>query len=258
MRLSPRPFVLASTEHGTLIVNRFDYHQLPTGVTYGVGHQIFSRGAYDPQEISMVLSELHTIRQSRDDNRPIVALDCGANIGVHTIEMAKEMSEWGEVVAIEAQERLFYALCGNIAINNVFNARAILAAVTDYEAEMPVPQPDYNRPASFGSMELRRTPSTEYIGQSISYAESKMGSIQTITIDALVGPLVDHIDFIKLDIEGMEMSALAGAENALATYRPILLVEWIKNDREAMKSFLTGRNYDVTELGANILAKPRS
>jgi FkbM family methyltransferase len=51
-----------------------------------------------------------------------VAIDCGANIGTHTIEWAKKMTGWGAVIGIEAQERIFYALAGNIAINNCFNA----------------------------------------------------------------------------------------------------------------------------------------
>ncbi|MGA8320591.1 MAG: hypothetical protein WB774_07170 [Xanthobacteraceae bacterium] len=34
-------------------------------------------------------------------------------------------------MAFEAQERIYYALAGNIAINNCFNARAINAAVSN-------------------------------------------------------------------------------------------------------------------------------
>jgi hypothetical protein len=33
-------FVLASTEHGTMIVNRNDWHQLPNGGIYGVGYHL--------------------------------------------------------------------------------------------------------------------------------------------------------------------------------------------------------------------------
>jgi FkbM family methyltransferase len=61
----------------------------------------------------------------------VVAIDCGANIGVFTLEWARAMTGWGSVIAVEAQERIYYALAGNIAINNCFNARAVLAAVAD-------------------------------------------------------------------------------------------------------------------------------
>lgn len=37
------------------------------------------------------------------------------------------MAGWGAVIGIEAQQSIFYALAGNIAINNCFNAKAVLA-----------------------------------------------------------------------------------------------------------------------------------
>ncbi len=54
----------------------------------------------------------------------VVALDCGASIGVHTIEWARLMHHWGSVISVEAPERVFYVLFGNITINNRFYARA--------------------------------------------------------------------------------------------------------------------------------------
>ena len=50
----------------------------------------------------------------------------------------------------------FYALAGNIAINNCFNARAINAAVSSTCGTMRIPSLDYRKPASFGSLELKR------------------------------------------------------------------------------------------------------
>ena len=86
----------------------------------------------------------------------MVAIDCGANIGVHTVEWATAMTGWGSVVAIEAQERIYYALAGNIAINNCFNAIALHAAVSSETGIMQIPNPDYFTPSSFGSLELRQ------------------------------------------------------------------------------------------------------
>ena len=74
-----------------------------------------------------MLGALHRRRQYFGDG--VVLVDCGANIGVHTVECAVEMTGWGSVLAIAAQERLYYALAGNIALNNCFNARALDAPV---------------------------------------------------------------------------------------------------------------------------------
>ena len=77
----------------------------------------------------MLAREILALRR-RHYGEGVLAIDCGANIGVHTIEWAKAMTGWGSVLAIEAQERIYYALAGNIAINNCFNAFAIHAAVS--------------------------------------------------------------------------------------------------------------------------------
>jgi FkbM family methyltransferase len=58
----------------------------------------------------------------------VVAIDCGANCGVHIIEWSRHMFGWGRVIAIEAQEKIYYALCGNIVINNCLNTKAFVGA----------------------------------------------------------------------------------------------------------------------------------
>ena len=63
------------------------------------------------------------------------------------------MDGWGSVLSIEAQERVYYALTGNIVINNCFNAIAMHAAVSSEVGVMNVPMPNYLVASSFGSLE---------------------------------------------------------------------------------------------------------
>src|SRR5271155_1769463 len=158
-------FVVASTEHGTMIVNRFDEHRLPDNTGFGVGYQLFETACYDPGDVTTLLTLLDLRRRYHGDG--VVAVDCGANIGVHTVEWARHMTGWGVVVAIEAQERIYYALAGNLAINNCFNARALHAAVASAPGSMKIPNPNYLAPASFGSLELKKRDEPEFIGQDI-------------------------------------------------------------------------------------------
>src|SRR5262249_46037771 len=181
----------------------------------------------------------------------VIALDCGANIGVHTIEWAKRMSGWGQVIAIEAQERLFYGLAGNIAINNCFNARALHAAVAARSGTMKIPMPNYLSPASFGSLELRAREGVELIGQPIDYSEQNAVTIPTVAIDSLALP---RIDLIKLDIEGMELDAIEGAADSLTRCRPILIVESIKSDQAKLNEVLLRHGYRLFGMGLNVLA----
>jgi hypothetical protein len=101
-------FVLAATDHGTMIVSRFDEVRLADNSGFGVGFQLLDTASYDPSDVALLLTVLDLRRRYHGDG--VVAVDCGANIGVHTVEWAKHMTSWGVVVAIEAQERIYYAL----------------------------------------------------------------------------------------------------------------------------------------------------
>jgi FkbM family methyltransferase len=241
-------FVLAASEHGTMIVSRLDYRMVDRdGI--GVGFQILENAMFDPEEVDMALSLLGLRRRYFGDG--VVALDCGANIGVHTIEWARRMQGWGEVIAIEAQERLFYALAGNIAINNCFNARAVNAAVAAKVGVMKIPSPDYLRSGSFGSLELRKRDRTEFIGQPIDYSDDKAAVVRSLTLDSLE---LARIDLIKIDIEGMEIEAIEGAVGLLARAHPVLIVESIKSDKAKLREIMEALGYRLFDIGMNLLA----
>jgi FkbM family methyltransferase len=242
-------FVLAASDHGAMIVSRLDYCMTSSDGGFGVGYQILERGAFDAAEISLAVQILNLRRQYFGDG--VLAIDCGANIGVHTIEWSRRMTGWGTVLAIEAQERIHYALAGNIALNNCFNATALNAAVTDKLGILMIPQPNYLTSASFGSLELRQSPTNEFIGQAINYAKENLRPVQAITIDSLK---LTRIDFIKIDIEGMEMEALTGAAQSIAYNKPTLLIEAIKSDATTLREWLISREYKVFSVGINVLA----
>ena len=130
-----------------MIVNRFDRHQVEPGRAYGVDFQLLETDFYDLAEVNVLLKLLDLRRQHYGDGA--IMVDCGANIGVQTVECAKHVNSWGQVLAFEAQERIYYALAGNIAINNCFNARAIHAAVTAEPGTMKIPSPNYFRSGKF-------------------------------------------------------------------------------------------------------------
>lgn len=162
----------------------------------------------------------------------MVAIDYGANVGVHAIQCATGMTGSGSMNAIEARERLYYALAGNIVINNCFNAIGMHAAVASEPGVLRIPQPDYLTMSSFGSLELRPHADTEFIGQPIDYSDDKTVAIQQISLDALALP---RVDLIKLDIEGMELEALEGASQLIESSGPILLVGSIKTGPDPLR-----------------------
>jgi len=242
----PISFVLGSTNHGTMIVNRNDFHQTKNGA-YGVGFQILNSSSFDQPEVDLALRLIQKRRQYFNDG--VVALDCGANIGVHSIEWAKIMTGWGEVFSFEAQEKIFYALAGNVAINNCFNVTAKHVALGSKVGVIEIPQPNYHQPSSFGSLELVKKNNNEFIGQDINYKNTK--DIDMISIDSLN---IERIDFMKIDVEGMEEEVLSGAVKSIESNMPILLIEHLKSDKDFLLKFLKDRNYKSFMIGINILA----
>lgn len=231
-----------------MLVNRHDY-RIVGNAAFGVGHQLLNTSSFDQNELDALSQLLESRRTNFGDG--VVAIDCGANIGVHTVELAKLMHGWGEVISFEAQERIFYALAGNIALNNCFNARAIWAAVGAESGEIRVPLPDYFVPSSFGSLEIRESAQNENIGQVIDYSPDSMIVTKMLAIDDLN---LRRIDLIKIDIEGMEMDALRGARTSIERYSPQLLIEKIKSNEGDIQDFVAGFGYKTFPLGLNLLA----
>jgi FkbM family methyltransferase len=231
-----------------MIVNRFDQHGVGEKA-FGVGYQLLSRASYDPDEVSLLLKLLDLRRTHYGDG--VIAVDCGANLGIHTVEWAKHMTGWGAVLAFEAQERIYYALAGNLAINNCFNARAINAAVSRQSGTMKIPQPNYLTNTSFGSIELTKREHGEFVGQVIDYSEDKMTEVRMVHLDAFRFP---RLDLLKIDVEGMELEVLAGAAQCIADLRPIVLVEILKTDANAVRAWLEGLGYSAYKIGLNFIA----
>ena len=116
---------------------------------------------------------------------------------------------------------------------------------------MKIPNPNYLAPGSFGSLELRQRQGTEFIGQTIDYSEARMIDVRTISVDAFNLP---RLDLVKIDVEGMELEALAGAANSIQAHRPIMLIEALKVDAAKLRTWLEEQGYTVVPSGINLLA----
>jgi FkbM family methyltransferase len=246
------PFQVLPTKHGQLIASTLD-----DGGGYGVGYQLMQKQEYDGETVKLLKRLIGFRRQAYGDG--VVAVDCGANIGVFSVEMARHMlaptqgvsieNTWGSVISIEAQERIYYALAGNLAINNLFNARAIWSAVGSRGGTMRAPMPDYTRRGSYGSFELRQCPGSENIGQQIN--KETLHTIPMLSLDLLKLP---RLDVLKIDVEGMENEVLDGAHVVLDELRPIILAEVIKCNKPRLLDTLKAYDYFVRELGMDVLA----
>lgn len=244
----PTAFVLAPSNHGMMLVNRYDYQMISeeNNSGHGIGFQILNTQSFDQEEVDDVLRILDLRRSIYGDG--VIALDCGANIGVHTIEWAKHMFNWGNVYSFEAQEKIYYALAGNITLNNCFNVSAFNVALGEKNSVINIPKLNYFKSSSFGGFELEKKENNEFIGQKINY--DRTTEINMITLNSLN---LKRIDLIKIDVEGMEEKVLRGSSEILKTHKPIFIVEKIKANQENLKIFFKKNNYIIFNFGLNFL-----
>ena len=241
---------MASTDHGMMIVNKHDYRDFEQdgkNVRNGIGHQILETGSYEPAEIDLAIGFLIARRRYYGDG--MVVVDCGANIGILSIEWARFMTGWGRVISFEAQAKLFYALAGNIVLNNCLNIDAFHAAVGNKVGTMAIPEPNYLIPSSYGSLDLEERANNMDIGQKIDY--NKTTNVDLKTIDSLA---LERVDFIKIDVEGMEEAVLEGATVTIDKSKPILFIEVLKSNPDVIHKNLSALGYEIFSMGMNSLA----
>jgi FkbM family methyltransferase len=239
-------FVVTSTDFGPMLVNRFDQNTTSSGDHYGVGYNFLNTSSFDPQEINLIMQVLVNLRNIR--NKSILMLDAGANVGAHALSCGRLMTGWGEVVSFEAQERIFYALAGNVAMNNLFNVHVRWNALGDKIGEIRVPIVDYFKNSSFGSLEINQTESSENIGQELT---GKTQPVTVVTIDSLG---LQSLDFLKIDVEKMEEAVINGAAKTIKKFQPVMHVEQLKSNKASLHKLIKKFDYKIVDLGADLLA----
>lgn len=229
-------FVLAAVQGAAMLVNRFDYDN--EGL--GPGAELLKDGNRDLQLTNLVCRLAQERRQARGDG--VVILDGGANIGAYTIPWARFLMGWGSVLAFEPQEWPFYALCGNLALNNLFNVKAFRLALSHSNRYVGVPAKNPVEPCNFGGVHL------------FELSNVREGeAVQAIAIDALN---LQRLDILKLDIEGMELEALAGAANTIDRLKPLIIAEHFICGAE--KIFEALPDYGGISVGADLLCVHKS
>jgi FkbM family methyltransferase len=158
-----------------------------------------------------------------------LVLDVGANLGAHTIFFARTVGRGGRVHAFEPQRMTFQTLCGNVALNSLTNVWCHHAAVADAPGDILVPELDSEAANNFGGLGLGR--------------HNGGDRVPVLTLDSLNLP---QCRLIKIDVEGMELPVLKGAQETIRRFKPVLYVE---NDRkqhsDALLGFIDGLGYEM-------------
>ena len=142
-----------------------------------------------------------------------VFLDIGANIGGYTLFVAAHAGPSARILAVEPQAVIFERLTYNVRLNDFSRVKALNCAVADCDGEITLFVAARNR----GETSMRIV-NADSAGEQIRVpAKTLLGIVQEEKFD--------HIDAIKLDVEGAEDLILEPFfRNAPEALRPKLVL----------------------------------
>ncbi len=172
------------------------------------------------------------------DNAKVI-FDVGANLGNHTIYWWEKLSP-DVIYSFEPYLPSFERLKSNIEKNGIKSVRTINKGVGERKGRASVQSFD----------------DSNYGATSLKYEdELSSGTIEIIDLDSFVGENnINSVDFIKIDVEGFELSVIKGMEKILDRHKPDL---WIEVGTETFKQIfdiLIPLGYVISDIeGFNVL-----
>jgi FkbM family methyltransferase len=165
-------------------------------------------------------------------------VDVGAHYGVYTRALSARVGPHGKVLAVEPIPPVFQILSEAVSeLNNVVLHNLALSDRAQAAIELRVPLLAGGVPEP-ALASVQRTPS-----------ESIVYEVRAVTLDQLIAEQ-EHVAFIKLDVEGHELSCLAGAAETIRRCRPVVQVEisGIEQSAPAYLRFAAAHGYRLTHM----------
>ena len=135
-----------------------------------------------------------------------VFVDIGANVGNHAIYISR-FAKSPKIILFEPNKAAIAILRANLLLNKCDNVdtRLLGVALAAHEGHLKGVTPDANN-----------------LGHTVFYPDAS-GEVFAIAGDALL--LDEPIEFIKIDVEGMEMDILSGLDQTIRRWRPSIFIE---------------------------------
>lgn len=152
-----------------------------------------------------------------------VFFDIGANIGVITLIAANRLQE-GCVHAFEPSDHHLKKLNRNIEVNNFQNVTVNPFGLSDEHAvnELYLPHEKEDEIRNTGRATVNEIQDED--------ENFKKEEIETRRLDSYVQERdINRIDFVKIDVEGEELSVLEGGAETIREYQPKITMELNRN-----------------------------
>lgn len=185
-----------------------------------ISNTLRKHGVYEPEVLAATANALHGPATPPDAVRGLV-IDVGANIGTYTLPLAKTYRQL-KFVCFEPQLPVYAVLCRNIERNQLRNIVTHPLGLSDSAAQVNVTLPDYEREPNVGAFSL------DAEVQANEYEVKTRGETQSVELRTLDSFDFREVRIIKLDVEGLELKVLQGAQQTLVRndFPPILFEAW--------------------------------
>ncbi|QHI95981.1 FkbM family methyltransferase [Aristophania vespae] len=230
---------LVTTPSGPRLINRNDTQ---------IGRLIRAEGVWGVQELYLLKNYIP---------KGGIIIEGGANIGAHTVDLCRMVGTEGKVIAFEPQRLVFQELCANLALNNVPNCFCHNKALGAEITRSTMPSVDYYKQGNFGDVSLLDQGDRT---NDLTASDCEKETTEIITIDSLS---LSRLDFVKLDVEGMENAVLNGATETIKKFNPIIYME-SHNDGHGAEARAYARSlgyklYRIIVMGEqNVLCLPQN
>lgn len=175
----------------------------------GIDFAIYLTGAFEPRTIAAYTRVL-----SPGD----IVVDIGANMGAHTLPLARCVGSAGRVFAFEPAVTAFARLKSNIAANPDLATRIIARQTMLVDRDGTAAEPEV-----YASWPLRPNQDAHDLHQGIMVSTSGASALSLDAALAVEGAA--PVSLIKLDVDGHEIDVLEGARHTLQSHRPRIVME---------------------------------
>lgn len=147
-----------------------------------------------------------------------VCIDVGANIGLYSLALSA-LAPGGRIYAFEPSHDAFGHLQKNLAQNGADNVKASQLALGDSTGKVRFHEIPFFTAGSF-TVDESCFLTSEVLGS--TYVETPCTTLDEFAS----GEGIDHLDLVKIDVEGGEMSVIEGALKTIEKYHPLVLLEF--------------------------------
>jgi FkbM family methyltransferase len=198
-------------------------------IASNIDRHILSEGLFEKGVIDLLLETCSKVR------RTSLMIDIGANIGNHTVALARTFKR---VEAVEPHPVLFRVLEANVIHNQ-------LAHVTCHNIGLAGEDAKGTLVASVDNHGLNRVEERSQLPPEVfGLSKKEFGTRYAIELKsaiAFVSTFADSLDeaFIKIDVEGMEEEIIASIAPLLHQHKPLLGFEWFTSSHPNMVKLVT-------------------